>query len=78
MDVEAVPPPNEKPEEVVAVDVGALPKIDPAAGAVVPKMEPVAAGAKITSSSGNNDASMILMIMRMIMMMMMVLMMMTM
>ena len=35
-------PPKEKPAEVVAVDMGALPKMEPAAGAVLPKMEPAA------------------------------------
>ena len=37
MDVDAVPPPKVNPEDVVAVEVGALPNMDPVAGAAIPK-----------------------------------------
>ena len=46
IDVDAVFPPKVNPVDVVAVDVGAPPKIDPVAGAALPKMEP-AAGAEM-------------------------------
>jgi len=47
MEVEAavLPPPKVKPEEVVAVEVGALPKMEPVAGAVLPNIDPAAGAA---------------------------------
>ena len=44
-EAEEVLPPKVKPEEVVAVEVGALPKMEPVAGAALPKMEPPAGAA---------------------------------
>ena len=55
IDVEAaLPPPNVKPEEVVAVEVGALPKMEPVAGAALPNMEPVAGASRKESERKGN------------------------
>ena len=43
--MDAVLPPNVNPDDVVAVEVGALPKMDPVAGAVLPNIEPAAGAA---------------------------------
>ena len=49
MEVEAavLPPPKVKPEEVVAVEVGTLPKREPVAGAVLPNIDPAAGAAEM-------------------------------